>query len=355
MTDTIDPSGYVELHCHSCFSLLDGAASPEGLVDRAHALGQHALALTDHADLGGAVRFSEAGRARGVETIIGAELDITVNGERSTVNGTTPPTRSPFTVHRSRLGSSGGVQYRLRQHLHPHHPRPHGPPAGRARGAARSARAPCRWCHRAHRCVARLGAALLARRRQDGASPAARALLDIFGGRVAIECWDHGLPEERELVTQLIPLAARARRAVGGDERRALRPPAGAWCTTCSARCATSARSTRWARASVPTASGTSRRRRRWRGAGSHAPEGVRATLAIAERCAFRLRQLQPTLPRFPCRPAWARTSISRGWWSRARRSAGARLAPRLPTARPQAARARAHDHRASSSSPATS
>ena len=65
MTDTIDPSGYIELHCHSCFSLLDGAASPEGLVDRARELGQRALALTDHADLGGAVRFSGAGRLRG--------------------------------------------------------------------------------------------------------------------------------------------------------------------------------------------------------------------------------------------------------------------------------------------------
>ena len=66
MTDAFDPSGYVELHCHSCFSLLDGAASPEGLVARARALGQRALALTDHADLGGAVRFSGAGRMQGV-------------------------------------------------------------------------------------------------------------------------------------------------------------------------------------------------------------------------------------------------------------------------------------------------
>jgi len=98
MTDTVDPSGYVELHCHSCFSLLDGAASPEALVDRARTLGQRALALTDHADLGGAVRFSGAGRMQGVETIIGAELDMMVNGERSTVDGTIHP--NPFTVHR---------------------------------------------------------------------------------------------------------------------------------------------------------------------------------------------------------------------------------------------------------------
>src|SRR4249919_3582004 len=103
MTDTIDPSGYIELHCHSCFSLLDGAASPEGLVDRARELGQRTLELTDHADLGGAVRCSGAGRARGVETIIGAELDIMVSSERSTVNGTVHP--RPFSVHRSPFAS----------------------------------------------------------------------------------------------------------------------------------------------------------------------------------------------------------------------------------------------------------
>ncbi|NIV32629.1 MAG: PHP domain-containing protein, partial [Anaerolineae bacterium] len=34
---------YVELHCHSYFSLLDGASSPEALVERAVALGYPAL------------------------------------------------------------------------------------------------------------------------------------------------------------------------------------------------------------------------------------------------------------------------------------------------------------------------
>ena len=39
-------SGYVEIHCHSCFSLLDGASTPEVLLDRAVELGMPALALT---------------------------------------------------------------------------------------------------------------------------------------------------------------------------------------------------------------------------------------------------------------------------------------------------------------------
>ena len=68
--------GYVELHCHSSFSLLDGASPPEALVARAHALGQRALALTDHDDLGGAVRFAQAAMDVGVQAIVGAELTV---------------------------------------------------------------------------------------------------------------------------------------------------------------------------------------------------------------------------------------------------------------------------------------
>jgi DNA polymerase III alpha subunit len=41
-------SAYVELHCHSNFSLLDGASHPEELVSRAAEFGMPALALTDH-------------------------------------------------------------------------------------------------------------------------------------------------------------------------------------------------------------------------------------------------------------------------------------------------------------------
>src|SRR5688572_7233614 len=65
---------YVELHCHSAFSLLDGAALPETLIQRAAELGYPALALTDHDELGGAVRFAQAGSEGGIGAIIGAEL-----------------------------------------------------------------------------------------------------------------------------------------------------------------------------------------------------------------------------------------------------------------------------------------
>ncbi|MGQ9684361.1 MAG: DNA polymerase III subunit alpha [Anaerolineae bacterium] len=68
--------GYVELHCHTCFSMLDGASTPEALLDRAAELGMPALAITDHNGLYGIVRFALAAKVRGLKAITGAELTL---------------------------------------------------------------------------------------------------------------------------------------------------------------------------------------------------------------------------------------------------------------------------------------
>jgi error-prone DNA polymerase len=68
---------YVELHCHSAYSFLDGASTPEELAGAAAQLGYPALALTDHDGVWGAMEFAQAGRAFGVRPIVGAELTVT--------------------------------------------------------------------------------------------------------------------------------------------------------------------------------------------------------------------------------------------------------------------------------------
>src|SRR5512134_2833814 len=67
---------YVELHCHSAFSLLDGASLPEALLERAALMGMQALALTDHDAVYGAVRFAKAAREIGVRPIFGSEITL---------------------------------------------------------------------------------------------------------------------------------------------------------------------------------------------------------------------------------------------------------------------------------------
>jgi len=48
---------FVHLHCHSHYSLLDGASPIDKLVQRAKTLGMNGLALTDHGNLHGALEF----------------------------------------------------------------------------------------------------------------------------------------------------------------------------------------------------------------------------------------------------------------------------------------------------------
>jgi error-prone DNA polymerase len=67
---------YVELHCHSGFSFLDGASHPEELVMRAVELGYPALALTDHNGLYGSMEFAQAARQANLQPITGAEVTL---------------------------------------------------------------------------------------------------------------------------------------------------------------------------------------------------------------------------------------------------------------------------------------
>src|ERR671936_900940 len=67
---------YVELHCHSAYSFLDGASLPEELVVRAAELGYPALALTDHDGVYGSLEFAHAAKHLGVRAITGAEVTL---------------------------------------------------------------------------------------------------------------------------------------------------------------------------------------------------------------------------------------------------------------------------------------
>ncbi len=67
---------YVELHCHSGFSFLDGASHPEELILRAKELGYPALALTDHNGLYGSMEFARLAHEAGIQPVTGAEVTL---------------------------------------------------------------------------------------------------------------------------------------------------------------------------------------------------------------------------------------------------------------------------------------
>ncbi|MFA5925299.1 MAG: DNA polymerase III subunit alpha [Parcubacteria group bacterium] len=73
-------SNFVHLHVHSHYSLLDGLAKIDDLLDRAQELGMNSLALTDHGVLYGAIEFYQKAKSRGMKPIIGCEMYVAPNG-----------------------------------------------------------------------------------------------------------------------------------------------------------------------------------------------------------------------------------------------------------------------------------
>ena len=68
--------GFVHLHLHTEYSLLDGGNKISALVDRVKELGMNAVAVTDHGNLYGAVEFYTKAKAGGVKPILGIEAYV---------------------------------------------------------------------------------------------------------------------------------------------------------------------------------------------------------------------------------------------------------------------------------------
>jgi len=71
---------FTHLHVHSHYSLLDGLAKIDGLLDRCQELGMDSIALTDHGVLYGAIEFYQKAKKRGIKPIIGCEMYVAPNG-----------------------------------------------------------------------------------------------------------------------------------------------------------------------------------------------------------------------------------------------------------------------------------
>ncbi len=280
---------YVELHCHSVFSLLDGAAQPEQLVARAVALGMPALALTDHDDLGGAVRFATSAATAGIGGIIGVELTVDVPVD---VPAAKLPNTHLVLLAETREGYGNLSTLITRARLDQWRGRPRvslDVLAAHSAGVFALTGCPRGWVP-----------TLVARGESDAACEATATLLDIFDRRVAIECWDHALPDERSTVRELIAIARAldVPWVVTNDVHYA--EPTGRLAHDVLCALKHGATLDEMGTALRPNGEwylkGHAQMARRWQG---H-EQGLTQSLAIAERCAFRLADVKPTLPRFP-------------------------------------------------------
>lgn len=87
------PRGFIHLHVHSEYSLLDGASRVEDLAKKARELGMKGMAITDHGNMYAAVKFYLKMKEAGVMPIIGCELYVAPS---SRLSKTTKEDRSPY-------------------------------------------------------------------------------------------------------------------------------------------------------------------------------------------------------------------------------------------------------------------
>ncbi|MFI5230547.1 MAG: PHP domain-containing protein, partial [Gemmatimonadales bacterium] len=85
---------FVHLHCHSEYSLLDGANRIGDLIRRAEEFEQPALAITDHGNLHAAWEFQERAKKSGVKPILGMEAYVAPGDRRSRTRPT--PGAKPY-------------------------------------------------------------------------------------------------------------------------------------------------------------------------------------------------------------------------------------------------------------------
>ena len=87
---------FVHLHCHSEYSLLDGANRIDDLIARALELEQPALALTDHGNLHAAWEFQDKARKAGLRPIIGMEAYVAPGDRRQRGRTAGGPEGKPY-------------------------------------------------------------------------------------------------------------------------------------------------------------------------------------------------------------------------------------------------------------------
>src|SRR5579862_2710810 len=78
---------FVHLHCHSHYSLLDGANRIPELIAHTKANGMNAIALTDHGNLYGAIEFYRECKDAGINPIIGYEAYVSPTGRTERAAG----------------------------------------------------------------------------------------------------------------------------------------------------------------------------------------------------------------------------------------------------------------------------
>ncbi|MFC7672966.1 error-prone DNA polymerase [Mycolicibacterium sp. GCM10028919] len=282
---------YAELHAHSAYSFLDGASTPEELVEEAARLDLRAIALTDHDGLYGVVRFAEAAKELDVSTVFGAELSL---GNVPRTEDPDPPGPHLLVLARGPEGYRRLSREIAKAHL-----------AGGEKGKPRydydslSEAAGGHWhvltgCRKGHVRQA------LSTGGPEAAEAALADLVDRFGAnRVSIELSRHGHPLDDERNAVLAGLAPRfGVDVVATTAAHFAEPSRGRLAMAMGAIRARNSmdEAAGWL---APLGGAHLRSGEEMARLFSHYPEIVTAAADLGEQCAFKLALIAPQLPPF--------------------------------------------------------
>ena len=195
--------GFVHLHVHSSYSLLEGALTVATLAKLAAADKQPALALTDSNNLFGALEFSEKLAGLGIQPIAGIQLSVTFEAPDPTVRAPLPGTANVVLLAQSEEGYGNLMRLASRAYFDVS--------LGEPPRVAASA-----LLEHGEGLIALTGGAggpLDQALRHGGRHDLAQTRLDLlkraFGERLYVEIQRHRLDEERLIESELIELADR--------------------------------------------------------------------------------------------------------------------------------------------------
>src|ERR1700712_3007839 len=288
---TLGSTPYAELHAHSAYSFLDGASTPEELVEEAARLNLRAIALTDHDGLYGVVRFAEAAKELDIATVFGAELSL---GNKPRTEDPDPPGPHLLVLARGPEGYR-----RLSRELATAHLAGGGKGKPRYDFGAPAEAAGGHWhvltgCRKGHVRQA------LSTGGPEAAGAALADLVDRFGSdRVSIELTHHGPPLDDERTAALAALAPRFGLSIVATTAAHFAEPT-------RGRLAMAMGAIR-ARNSLDGAAGWSaplggshlRSGEEMARLFPHSPEAVSNAADLGEQCAFGLALIAPQLPPF--------------------------------------------------------
>jgi DNA polymerase-3 subunit alpha len=188
---------FAHLHTHTEFSLLDGLSRIPQLMERAQALGQEAIAITDHGNMYGAVQFYKEARARGIKPIIGIEAYVAPGSRLSKEAGDKQPYHMTL-LAKNEAGYRNLLALNTKSHLEGYYYKP------------RMDRELLEMHHEGIIALSGCATGEVSRRLMDGrmdeAIKAAQYFKDLFGD-FYIELQEHGIGEFEKLGGELRKLA----------------------------------------------------------------------------------------------------------------------------------------------------